>query len=374
MITIESLINQLEAENTLSTNANDPTLQFEAGQELLFSRYLPEQTVESNSFRDWGIKFRTQVANASTRYSPPQKKGNMLVGSVQVELSDSDAATELTMEAYESFLNILQRNDSQQAIATLIRWFETGVSRALAILREVYRVQAIADGVVKRRGANGFTEDVYFPKPSGHRITVPSGTVAAPAGWYNPTYDILADLKAIKLFLIRKGLRIVDIITTEKIVNECLVPNNGIKQYGILTVQAPGGGTAVELQSRPEVQAMLSALAAIGIPAPKTYDLGYTDQLGWQPFMSQRFVIICQTDRELQLELSKDESPLVLVNTLGYTGIGKATGQLTPGVATDIKSYTGKDARLEATGWQTSFPVIQEPEAYAVFTIPDPTP
>lgn len=383
METINALLKQLQDANAFSISANDPTLQFTVGRTpLLFSSVLPERNVTSNVFRDDSIRFRTMIANDSTRYSPPQKKNGMLMGSVSVELGDSDTASDMSMQMYEAFINMLDRGITQEALATVLRFFQSTVSEPMAILRERHRVDAIANGFVVRRGANRFTETVTFLSPAGHRVTVPTGTTGTPAGWYSPAYSILNDLKAAKRFLESKGYRISRVITTSDIMNDCFYINNEIKQWGLITLQAPNGGTAVSLQTRTEQVSISNALTSIGFPVPEVYDAGYYTQAletstnpaerqGYIKFLENRFIILCETGRDDSIDLGADQ-PLIVFNTLGYTGIGKATGQLTPGVATKVENFTGKDARIEAMAWQTSFPVINEPEGYMVFTINPP--
>jgi hypothetical protein len=374
METITALIRELEENQAFAISANDPTLQFEnGGQNLLFSSVLPERQVAQNSYRDWGIRFKTMIANDATRYSPPQIKNGMLIGSVQVEMGEADAAGAMDMQFYEHFLQTLDRGSSQEGAFQLLRFFENTVSRPLAILRERHRVDAVCQGYVERRGANNFYERVDFPKPAGHRATVPSGTTAAPTGWYDPDHDILGTLKMFKKMLAKKGYRISRIITTEDILSDCIIPNNAIRAYGVMTVTAPGGNQGFELQTRPEAQAMINAFAAIQVPVPVTYDAGYSDQLGWQPFMKNKFVILCQTGRQAEVRIDGEEPALLLPNTIGYYGIGVATGQLAPGVRYKVDSKDGKDANIYAEGWMSGFPIIQDPEAFAVLTIPEPT-
>jgi len=60
---------------------------------------------------------------------------------------------------------------------------------------------------------------------------------------------------------------------------------------------------------------------------------------------------------------SEDE---ILPDTLGYFAIGRPAGQNTPGRVTHLASFTNKPPRIEAEGWQTSLPVIVEPESIGV--------
>lgn len=373
MESLKRLIDELNAQNTFYASANDVSLQFETTTTgaMLFSTVLPERLVTENTFRDTGVRFKTVIANDNTRYSPPQYKKNMIAGSVLVEMADSDTAAQLSAQEYEIFIRQLDRGDTIQAIASLTRMFETGVAEPLAILRERHRVDAIAMGYIHRRGANGFQEYVHFPKPPGHRLSVPSGTTGTPAGWYSPTYSILSDLKTIKALLLAKGYRVNRVITTPEIVNNCLLINNEIKSYGLVTLQAPGGGSAVQLTTRQDRNSMVAALDAIGFPVPEEYDAGYSDQTKYNYFLNSKFIILCTTGRSAEVNLGEN-TPIIIPNSLGYTAIGLATNQLSPGVATKVEAFDGKDARIDAMGWQAAFPIIQDPEAYAVFTINKP--
>ncbi len=81
--------------------------------------------------------------------------------------------------------------------------------------------------------------------------------------------------------------------------------------------------------------------------------------------------MVCTTGRTTAVPMP-DSTSLLLTNTLGYYAIGRATAQLSPGVATKLEYFDGKDSRIEAMGWQTSFPILQDPEAIVSFTIPTP--
>jgi hypothetical protein len=360
---IDLLINRLEADGTFRNRANNPFLQFELdSKQLLFSELLPERNVEKNQYRETGIRFRTMIANDSTRYSPPQKKNNMLVSSVLVELGDADIAAELSMEAYEAFTDLIDSNANQAATAQLLRMFDNSISMPLALLRERHKAEVFTQGYVTRKGANNFEEIVRFEQPTGHRIAV--------SGWANPATDILGALKSRRLFLEGKGYTVTKIITTKQVMNDYIIPNNAIQSYGLVTIQAPTG-TGVTLRNTSEMQAVLNAFAAYDLPQPTLYEHGYSDQLGgYTRFLQNRLIMVCETGRSQEVDLGNTAAaPIILPNTLGYYGIGRATGQKRPGVATKVEAFTGKDARVEMTGWMTGFPVLQDPEAFAVLEI-----
>jgi hypothetical protein len=362
---INTLLMRLQEEGRFDSLANNPNLQFTAdSQELLFSSLLPERLVQANTFTEDGIRFKTLMANDSTRYSPPVKRGNAILSSTTVSLADSDIAAELTMQAYESFIRTFQASP-MQAVANLLRFFETGVAMPLAVLREKYRADIFDKGYVERRGANNFYELVKFPEPAGHRITV--------LDWSDPEADILGVLKSAKRMLRDKGYNVTRMITNSDVIDDYFLKNDAIKQYGVMMVNASPiqGTTAFTLPAMDEYQVVFKALGAAQLPVPQIYDHGYDTETGtgYQKFLNSKIILVCNTGRESEPVNLGDDTNLVLPNTLGYTAIGLTTGQLQPGVRTKVTSYDGKDARIEAYGWQTTFPVLQDPEAYVVIDV-----
>lgn len=373
---IEELIVKLEGEMAFEKSANNPLLQFgDAGKVRLFGQLLPERTVKKNIFRENAIKFRSMIANASTRFSPPQKKRGIAMGSFLAELSNSDTAVDLDTEVYEEVLEYIQDGLSLQAVNTLLRFFDQGISQSLADLRELEKTQAISLGYVVRRGANNFEEIVDYPKFTGHRVTIPSGTAGSPAGFYDPAYDILGTLRAKIKMLRDKGYTVNRVITTSQILNGALIPNTGIQKYGIMNVAATsqnGATTNITVPTRTDVGNVTAAFTAQGIPVPEIYDEVYYDQAGAHKFMGDVFIMLCSTGRSETVVIPGTPAPLLLPNTLGYYAVGRATAQLAPGVATKLEYFDGKDARIEAMGWQCGFPIVQDPEAIVVLSIPTP--
>ena len=87
-------------------------------------------------------------------------------------------------------------------------------------------------------------------------------------------------------------------------------------------------------------------------------------------------VFVCTTGRneELSGPLSDSQSPLIVPDTLGYMAIGTAAGQDSPGRVLELEAITNKKPpRIEMEGWQTSAPVITEPEAIGVIRFGTPT-
>jgi hypothetical protein len=76
------------------------------------------------------------------------------------------------------------------------------------------------------------------------------------------------------------------------------------------------------------------------------------------------FVSFTGQDRNIDL----GDNDRVAAETLGYTAVGRGVGQAGPGRVVIANAFDDKPPRIHAEGWQTSLPVITEPEAIAVIT------
>jgi hypothetical protein len=113
-------------------------------------------------------------------------------------------------------------------------------------------------------------------------------------------------------------------------------------------------------------------MAANGLPPIEAYDLTYRMQSatgGTQTNFLKRdvCVLLCETGRDTTVEVQGDE-PLLIQNTIGYVGIGRAVGQTAAGRVIPAPRVfpNTKPPRIEGEAWQTAFPVIQDPEAIYV--------
>jgi hypothetical protein len=373
---INNLLEKLRAENALVDTVNFPKLQFGPRRRTYyFSQLLPERNVTKNEFREEEISYKTTMANSGTRYSPVTIKGGARVGSFLVELGNSDTGSEFTGQAFDVLIDRLGQNtveSMEQAESEVINFTDRTIGRSLAEYREKQRVDAIVEAKVVREGYNNYREVVDLPNPEGHRVTIPSGTKGSPTGWWNDSYDPIEDILDRIIWLkSEKGLIVNRIVSSTKLKMR-LARHPKVQAYagGITIVQGQlqgtgpnGTGSAVDL-----------AFNKNEIPTLDTYDLRY-----WLPDGSSKrflrddaFVMLCETGRDQMIDLG-DEEPLPLFNTLGYTAIGRPVGEPTPGVAVRSNFKNDKPPRIECEGWQTCFPVVQDPEAMAIITIPDPT-
>lgn len=370
---IDLLLKEIQSTGVLVTSANDPTLQFNAtGENYLFSELLPEVTVDRNKYDEQDLIISDGgLANSSSRYAPPQIKGGASVTSLSVDLGNSSIASEITMAAYEALLNKLNNGADMLAVAQIIDWFNKTITKPLAKLREFERVESILKRRIDLVGANGYAIPVEYLKPTGHDAVVNG---AASAGWRDPAYNVMADIKAKAQLMSSKGFKPIRLITTSDINSGVFGVNNAIKAYGYTSFQNPAGGT-LTLPALQPVQFIANAFLANELPSPEVYDLGYKNrQTGlFNKFMQDSLydylVLVGSTERSSTIQLANQ--PVNILNTLGYTAIGVATGQTSPGIAAQLKYVDDfKNSHIKSAGWQSTFPVIQESEGYCVFKIP----
>lgn len=355
---IATLLDRLRRDGRLAAVAANPRAQFGTpARRYLGATLLPEQTVAENAYRETAIRYRTIVANDGTRYSPTQLKGGEMVGDFLVELAESDIRREFTAREYDALIQYLMRGDDMEALLGVIGWVDTTVNLALAEKNEVMRWQAIENAVVNRRGFDNFHEDVAISNPSGHRVI-------AGGSWSSDAYDPFQDIYAQAQVLIDKGFTISRLITSRRVVNILSGNAKVAQRSGRLIISA--GGNAQITGDRATLASINAALSAEDLPPLETYDLQYRTETGSKRFISNDVLIfVGSTGRDVELDLGDDE-PMFLPNTLGYTGVGRPAGQSNPGRVLRTELHESKPPRIEAEGWQTSFPVITEPEAVAV--------
>ncbi len=361
MADINTLMAAMAANGDAPRIARNPLAQFGTrSRRYLGAEILPERLVPENAYREENVKYRSVLANAGTRYSPTQKKGGALVGSVDVILAESDIASELTSRDYDALLSMLANGGakpSMEAIARTVRFLDTTINIPMVELLEVWRWQAIVSALVEARGDNDYAEDFAYPNPAGFRV-------AAAAAWSNDATDIYEEILSQAQVLVDAGMSVGRIITSRRVVS--IAGGNALmqKRAGRITVDA--GGQITATSGRATLRQINAAMAEDGLPAWETYDLQARTSTGTIRFLPDDvFVMIAATGRDEDLDLG-DGVIERLENTLGYTGVGRAAGQTAPGRVIQQKFKDDKPPRIEAEGWQTAMPVILEPEGIAV--------
>lgn len=322
---------------------------------------LPERLVEENLYDEDDIKYRTVIAASGTRYSPAQiRSGNMIGGTMRVELGNSDIALEFTSRDYDALLRYLRNNNTTNAQAVLLGWVNTALNLALIEFNEKQRWEAIVDAQTVRRGDNNYQELVEYPNPSGHRVV-------AGGSWSDPNYDPMLDLLAGYDLLTGKGLTPNRIIMPNS-ARALLMQNPKVRsRLGMTFIDA--GGQVDRRPSRASLSALNAIFAQEELPPVETYDLQYFTQDGAAHYFLPRgtMVMACTTGRTEEIVTDPDANEVrIMQDTLGYVGVGRAAGQAEPGRAFDLAGRTKKPPAVEGEGWQESLPVIMDPEALFV--------
>lgn len=354
-----SLLEDMETDGSVLRITRNPLAQFGTRtRRYLGATILPERPVTENAFTEDVIRYRTNIANAGTRYSPVQLKEGVMTGSFLVKLAESDIGSEFKGRDYDALLRHLARSDSMAAIHQLVRFLDTTVNLPLVEWNERARWQAIVDAVVELRGNNGYTEDVAYSNPTGHRVPVAGA-------WSTDTNDPYADIFAIVQMLADKGMTVARIITSRRVIG-ILAGNDIVKTRTSRVVVNTSG----QIEASPTGRLTLADLNGInqadGLPPFELYDLSYRTSTGSGRFMPDDvMVFVTSTGRDEELDIP-DRDLIILPDTLGYMAVGRPTGQSDPGRVIISTPFRNKPPRIENEGWQTSLPVITEPEGLAV--------
>jgi hypothetical protein len=288
-------------------------------------------------------------------------------------------------------------NATIQAAAQVMRFLDRSIREPMLMLNELYRWQAIIDGVVKRRGSNGYSEDVNYPMPAGHRVTIPGGTAANPAGWFetDATYDPYNDFLSAKRFLAAKGYTISRVISNFTVAHAFMSNPSVRDRLGGATVIGESG-TLRRIAGSVSMDRVNSELQAMMLPNWEIYDRTFNyrnpastnvNGIDVGRFLDRTIsgvkthpvVLICASGREENMIDFGDRSTLpnggiTLENTLGYYGIGTVAGQSAPGRHFYENVTEKHPGGLYAEAIQEGLPVITEPEAIYVMNVQEPTP
>jgi hypothetical protein len=382
---------ELQEDGHFARLALDPNAQFGSeDQPMLGASILPEQFVTENAYEETQVRYRTQPALDGARYSPAQmQKSGHLVGSVKVELGNTDTADQLTGADHDGLVKLLMRGGDEQAIAQALMWTDKSLIRPHTIKNEIQRWQAIILGDVKRRGSDGYQEDVSFYAPNGHRPVVSSGTIAAPQGWYNDSYDPLADIALGVETLEDLGYSVAGMFSSGKLTS--VLKRNGEVAKRNSRVVINAGGTIASTSARITDAQLRAILEEEEFPAITKYNGGYESPNGFKRFIDvapnadrDYFVIVGRTERQWDMATSYAgavdadlgdfaDGAIVLGSTLGYYAVGRNVGQAAPGRTVFTEPQERKPAGMYGESYQTGFPVITEPQAIYVIQVMRPT-
>lgn len=355
--------------------ARDPRIQFGTpDRQYLGASILPMQMSDTNAIIEDLGRFEVVIAGDGDAMSPPQIKQSAGGGELVIRLGHIDIASQMTGRDMKRLGQLLDGSDRSAAEEFLSRWLTRAIRLGLEEKAEAQRWQMLCDGQVTVKYLDQPARTLNFPdlQPAGHRVTVPSGTTAAPAGWYSPTFDPMKEtIIPLKIMLEGLGYNVSRIITSTTIRDGVLASNEQMMKRS--------GGTTV-INSNGQVETIDRNLSDVGrrflaneLPAPETYNLRYKSQSGTHRFLGEdKFVMLCQTGRDMEIDLG-DDGIQVMENVFGYYGVGVSDGQSTSGAVITTKYSDVKPVGVYAEGYEEGFPVLLEPEAMVVVTIPKPT-
>jgi hypothetical protein len=365
---IASLLDTLATDGTLNRITTNPLAQFgTATRQYLGARYLPERTVTSNMFRETRISYRTVIANNGDRYSPAQKKNGKLIGHFDVILADNDIADDFTGVEYDALIQYITSltGSEQQAVAAaqaqINRWVDAGINLPMVELNEKQRWEAMVGKKVTITGDNGYTEDINYPKfPELVRVG---------GDWTdNAINPFVLDIFPMVDAMAARGVTVREIVAGRRLLS-VLGSNTTVQtRAGVVTVST--GGQIQSVAGRASLDQLNAAMGRDGLPPFTQYDLQYRTQTGSGFFLPRNaMVFIGTSDNEERIDLG-DGQYRTVEGTLGYQAIGRGVGRPAPGRFILVEAKNDKPPRVQGQGWQTSLPVIQEPELIGVITIP----
>lgn len=339
--------------------------------EYLGARFLPERLVPNNEYSETNVKYRTVVANDASRYSPAQKKGNDIVGSMRVTLGNQDIASEFDSETYDAYIAMEKLNSMSENVGNpgmiemtgLVDWFDQRINLGLIEKIEKMRWEGIVDAIIPLRGDNGYEEDVALPNPAGHRVS-------AGEDWTDPADDPLQDIYDMMDTADAEGYTIGTLVASRPVINALRRHPKVVAAVGGY-VSVDNTGALVGTTRRVTLEDLNSFLGQDDIPPIVSYNLQYRTQLASGYFLKRDVMVgLALTGRDMNIDLG-DAEPLPLMDTLGYVGVGRAAGQSGSGRASSVEVFSNKPPRAEFEGWQTTFPVVLDPQA--IYVIKDIT-
>lgn len=362
-----NIIKQMNADGAFRSISANPFAQFGTNvRRYVGAEILPERLVNENTYREDLVRYRTVIAGDAGRFAPAQKKGSVsTAGQFLVELGTQDILIEITGKEYDQIVQMSLRGNDVDVASFIAQLVDLKVNRALVEKTEVQRWQALVDAEVVRAGANGYSETVSYPDPSGHRA-------AAGGDWTSDAYDPMDDIIAQHQLLASKGFNTSRIITSTQVVSTLAKNAKVSSRTGTLQVV---GGSLVSAGGFATMNSINQMLQSNGLPVIETYDATYRTEDGtMHRFLPETAMLFVAQGGQDPVSFQFEDETRVVSNPLGYTAIGRPAGQSEPGRVINVEQFKNKPPRVVAEGSQESLPVITESEAIAVIHTIDVTP
>ncbi|GHG37484.1 hypothetical protein GCM10017784_34820 [Deinococcus indicus] len=327
-----------------------------------FLEMLPPRLVDENMYYEEDLAFKDVIAAPNARYAPPVLVKGEHTASVRVELGDSSVSRELKAQEYDAIIKFLRRGEDMEGLARYLQ-FNRSIRAGLDDLLELQAVQAVINGTVIIKGANGVLTEYAYPNPAGHRVAIaPGDNLTDPD---TDPYELLASLHATG---VNGGSgNAVRALTSTDVIRTILAHPRTGERFGRY---AMNNGTLTGLRSNVQLADYNGYLQADGLPALEAYDGRYRTQTNSYRFMpNDALVFQFDTGRDPEIDLG-DEGIIQLPNApVGYTAIGTVAGETDPGQIIRERNFPNDTPpRVEIDGVQTSLTVIQNPGAIVSVT------
>ncbi|MGH8000417.1 MAG: hypothetical protein ACREPR_13540 [Brasilonema sp.] len=376
---ILEFIRKYATPDLLNLIARKPEVQFGTpARPFLLANYLPVVQKDTNYIvEDIMRVVGEMIANDSSPLSPPQIKKQAKGLSMAVALSHIDIADQYDGSELKTLGQMLNGSDSSIAEAKIRDWLTNNLRLSLEAKTELQRSQAIALGQVTVTPMDGAPFTVDFPSDPGNRVTVPSGTIAAPTGFYSQTTNpIIQYLVSGRISLQNQGYEPRALIGSSKIAGVISQNPMVLAAGGSIIINSSGNLQQTITQVS---DAQLNAqLLANGLPPFTRYDRRYRTQTGTSRYFPENYlVLIGATGRDTEIIDYTDERDLkrqLIGDTLGYVGEGICDGQTQPGAVITVKTSELKPVGVYGEAYTNRFPLLLDYNAIRAWQILDPTP
>ncbi|HEY9648634.1 MAG TPA: hypothetical protein V6C88_19795 [Chroococcidiopsis sp.] len=291
-----------------------------------------------------------------------------------VRLGHIDIASQMTARDMKRLGQLLDGSDRAAAEEFLTRWLTRAIRLGIEEKAELQRWQMLCNAQVTVQYVDQPARTLNFTdlQVDGHRVSVPSGTTGSPTGWYSDSFDPMKEtIIPLKIMLEEKGFMVSRIVTSTTIRDGVLASNEQMMRRSGGTMVINSGGTLETIDRN--LSDINARFIANELPAPEVYNLRYKTQSSTARFLGEdKFVMLCTTGRSMEIDLG-DEGIQVIEDVFGYYGVGVSDGQTEPGAVITTKYSDVKPVGVYAEGYEEGFPVLLEPEALVVVTIPKPT-
>ncbi|NEO59311.1 MAG: hypothetical protein F6J98_02425 [Moorea sp. SIO4G2] len=387
--TPEELFEYLEKEGLLDRILMSPYLQYgDANNPYLGAIYLPE-TNRPNEITEVIVKTISPIAKDADMYSPvPMSPHGTSEKIMNISLAVSDIGMKMLARDIDTMTQLLtgERGVTGTLAIRQALNFVAMVKEGHAKNNETKRWYLFNTGTVPIVGLDGYRYDVKYPVDSSYYQIVNvknggSGKLSDSGdklrGWFNPSYDIIDDIRGMKDSLKDSGFNLESIICDRWTWN--------LIQKHPLISERTNSVMFVDAQGQIRSYAQRASIAAVNqyfidndLPTLTVNESMYTEDNGVKrefmrpPLIHPKrhyMVFIGKVMVPVAPWIDPDTLPIDDPNLLGYFAIGTLTGEASPGLSTKTRFHKMKPIAWEIQSSQVGLPVLKVDEAIRVLVI-----